>query len=312
MEMTILGRTGIEVSVAGLGCGGHSRLGLSRGENEKHAIRVVDAALDLGINFIDTARAYGTESAVGKAIRGKRDQVVISTKTLVGRGDTLFSGQEVIHSLEKSLSRLETDYIDVFSLHGVTAAQYPHCVSELIPVLDRAREAGKIRFPGITETFVADPEHEMLQLALRDDLFDVVMVGFNMLNPGARRTVFPETMRKNVATQIMFAVRRALSRKDALLELVQGLIENGQIDGRQVDRDSPLGFVESHPDVRSIVEAAYRFCRHEPGATIILTGTGSIAHLRENVRAILADPLPPDICTRLSAIFGEVDSVSGN
>ena len=61
-----------------------------------------------------------------------------------------------------------------------------------------------------------------------------------------------------------------------------------------------------------MVETAFRFCRHEAGAQVILTGTGDPAHLKANVEAILAPPLPPDVLQRLEAIFGAVDSVSGN
>ena len=82
MQHTTLGRTGMQVSVAGLGCGGHSRLGQSYGASEDESIAVIRRALDLGINLVDTAQVYGTESIVGKAIRGRRDEVVLSTKAL--------------------------------------------------------------------------------------------------------------------------------------------------------------------------------------------------------------------------------------
>ena len=75
MQTVMLGRTGLPVSVVGLGCGGHSRLGMTNGADEVQASRVVAAAIDLGIDFIDTARAYGTEGAVARAIRGRRDSV---------------------------------------------------------------------------------------------------------------------------------------------------------------------------------------------------------------------------------------------
>ena len=113
-------------------------------------------------------------------------------------------------------------------------------------------------------------------------------------------------------TLIMFAVRRALTNRDRVTAVVGQLIESGAIDGRAVDRDDPLGFVASHRGVRSLIEAAYRFCRHEPGAHVILTGTGSVGHLRENVEAILAPPLPEELSARLERIFGNVDSVSGD
>lgn len=312
MDSTILGRTGLNVSVVGLGCGGHSRLGMAHDLDESHAISIVHTAIDLGINFIDTARAYGTEEAVGHAVKGNRDDVVISTKTMAGQGDKMLSPDEVVASLELSLERLQTDYVDVFNLHGVTLGQYPYCRDEIVPVLQQQQSLGKIRFLGITETFVRDPSHQMLQASLPDDLFDVVMVGFNLLNPSARKTVFPATIKNNVATQIMFAVRRALSNDGALVALIEELVAEKNIAPGSLSPDRPLDFLEDHPDVASRVEAAYRYCRHEPGATVTLTGTGNANHLKDNVESILAGPLPADTLDRLNAVFGDVDSVSGN
>ena len=155
MQKVRLGRTGLEVSVAGLGCGGHSRLGTGTGHDERHAVRVVQRAMDLGIDFIDTARVYGTEPAVGKAIRGRRDQVVISTKVGPGFGadGVLLTPEGLTENLETSLRALGTDYVDVYHLHGVRPAQYRHCIEFLVPEMRRQQEAGKIRFLGATETF---------------------------------------------------------------------------------------------------------------------------------------------------------------
>ena len=81
MDYVKLGRTNLDVSVAGLGCGGNSKLGLWRGKDKAHAVSLVRRALELGVNFIDTANSYGTEEAVGEGIKGvTRDDVVISTK----------------------------------------------------------------------------------------------------------------------------------------------------------------------------------------------------------------------------------------
>jgi len=312
MKFTTLGRTGLEVSVAGLGCGGHSRLGLGTGHDHTHAERIVAAALDLGINFIDTARAYGTERVVGNALKGRRETVIISSKASPGWDDTLLDAQGLRTSVEESLARLQTDYIDVFHLHGVLAAQYAHCSEVLVPELYRLRAEGKIRFLGITERFVNDTRHEMLKQALADDHFDVLMVGFNLLNPSARHSVFPLTRAQRVGTLIMFAVRRALSSAAGIQEVIESLLTSGELDPARVDSAEPLGFLTGHPQVTSVIEAAYRFCRHEPGADVILTGTGSVEHLRENVASILAPPLPAEVMARLTALFGAIDSVSGN
>ncbi|MGH6987621.1 MAG: aldo/keto reductase [Caulobacteraceae bacterium] len=312
MQTVRLGRTGAEVSVAGLGCGGASRLGMARGANVDEAARLVSHAVELGVTFIDTARNYGTEEAVGRGVRGRRHELFLSTKCSPGRGGQLISAADLARSLDGSLKRLATDHVDVFHLHGVTLAQYDHCIEVLLPELRRARAAGKLRFIGVTETFGRDSGHQMLTRALPDDQFDVVMTGFNLLNPSARTRVFPQTLKHDVGTLIMFAVRRALSDPAALREAVAGLIERGELDGGRIDAAEPLGFLRGRTDVGSLVEAAYRFCRHEPGAQVVLTGTGEARHLEANIAAIQRPPLPPDIQARLHSLFGAVDSVSGN
>jgi aryl-alcohol dehydrogenase-like predicted oxidoreductase len=310
MDYTTLGRTGLQVSVVGLGCGGHSRLGTAQDKSMSHGASIVRRALELGINFIDTAAAYGTEPAVGEGIKGQRDKVVISTKASIGQSGDYQTPQQVLTSLEHSLKTLETDYVDVFNLHGITIDEYDYAMESILPVLKQQQSAGKIRYLGITEAFIRDPQHLMLQRALPDNEFDVVMVGFNLLNPSARHTVFPMTQEKSVATQIMFAVRRALSQPEALKELVAQLTTEGVISG--LDPIAPLDFVAQHPEVSSLVEAAYRYCRHEPGADVILTGTGNADHLEANVASILSPKLPSEVLAKLNHYFGQVDSVSGN
>src|SRR5271156_2179064 len=106
MQTVRLGRTGAEVSVAGLGCGGASRLGMAHGADVDQAAGVVRRALELGVTFIDTARNYGTEEAVGQGIRGRRDEVFLSTKSSAGRGERMFTATELTESRDGSLRRL--------------------------------------------------------------------------------------------------------------------------------------------------------------------------------------------------------------
>jgi aryl-alcohol dehydrogenase-like predicted oxidoreductase len=273
---------------------------------------MVRQALDLGVNLIDTARAYGTEEAVGIGLKGRRDKAVVSTKVNVGRRDALHSAAEMTALLDESLKRLDTDHVDIFFLHGLTLAQYPHAKDVIVPELKKQQAAGKIRFLAASEQFGGDTGHALLAKALPDDLFDVVMVGFNLLNPSARDRVFPLTKQYDVGTLIMFAVREALSRPDELKKVVGELVARGEVDGALVDERHPLGFLRNAPGSPSVVEAAYRFCRWEPGCDVILTGTGDPAHLQENVESILGPPLPSDVRDRLRQMFGKVDSVSGN
>jgi aryl-alcohol dehydrogenase-like predicted oxidoreductase len=314
MEYTTLGKTGLKVSVAGLGCGGPSRLGMRNDpQSANHAIGMVKQGLDLGINFLDTAQTYGTEPIVGRAIGGvPRDKLVISTKKTLPSEDNPDPENEVSKGLEQSLKLLGTDYIDVYHLHGVEPKDYGFANERLLPVMRRLKEQGKIRFIGVTEGFVPDPSHQMLQSSLAEDVWDVLMVGFNMLNPSARKTILSATMEKGVGVLNMFAVRRALSQPQRLQSLCAELIASKAIDSDGLNPSNPLGFVLQMSDAATLPEAAYRFCRHQPGIHVVLTGTGNPEHLRENVAAILKPALPEAVVRKLDDLFGRLDSLSGN
>ncbi len=313
MDQVTLGRTGLRVGVMGLGSGGHSRLGQSQGKSEAESIAVVRRALELGVNLIDTAEAYKTEPIVGKALAGvPRDSYVLSTKKGPRVGDKMISAADYRAGVEACLQRLGHEYVDIFHVHGVHAHEYDHVRNELVPVLLQMRDEGKIRWLGITENFSSDSTHKTLIAALKDKVWDVMMVGFNLLNHSARHTVFPETQAQGIGTLCMFAVRRALSRPDALKEVIDQLAANGEIDLTGYNKDAPLDFLTAPGVASSLTEAAYRFCRYEPGMDVVLSGTGSIAHLEDNARALNLPPLPQDALDRVNKLFAGVDSVSGN
>ena len=314
MEYTTLGRTGLKVSVAGLGCGGPSRLGLrNNGDSEEHAIGIVREAIDLGVNFIDTAQNYGTEGVVGKAMAGiPRHRLVISTKKTLPDTSEKNPEEEIKRGLEQSLKYLGTDYIDVYHLHGVEPKDYDFAKERLMPVMRRLREQGKIRFIGVTEGFVQDPSHQMLQRGLKENLWDVVMVGFNLLNPSARATVFSTTRDKGVGVLNMFAVRRALSQPERLQAIIADLIQKRAISPTNMNVEGLVDFMLRESNARTLPEVAYRFCRHERGVDVVLTGTGNPEHLRANVQSILNPALPRAVLEKLEAIFGSLDTLTGN
>jgi len=313
MEYTTLGRTGLRVSVAGLGCGGPSRLGLRDNKSEWQCVTLVRQALDLGVNFLDTAEVYGTEEIVGKAVAAfTRDRVIISTKKKFPLDNPKDPAGEVRKSLEQSLRLLKTDYIDVYHAHGVEPGEYAYATTELLPVLTKMRDEGKIRFIGVTEAFVDDMSHRMLRQAVEDGHWDVVMAGFNMLNQSARKEVFSKALEKNVGTLVMFAVRRALSQPKRLREVWAELRKKDLVDGNAGNPDAPLDFLIADGKASSLVDAAYRFCRHQPGVNVVLSGTGNADHLKENLASLAKPPLPKAVTARLKEIFARVDSVTGN
>ena len=310
MEYTTLGRTGLRVSVAGLGCGGFSRLGLGTGKSEAEAIGIVRAALDLGVNLFDTAAAYDTEPMLGKALQGvPRDKVVICTKAPFSISHPDASPERAVASLDRSLKELDTDYIDVYQLHGVAPRAYDHAFQVIAPALLREKEKGKFRHLGISETAPGDPEHDMVRRACDDGVWDVAMIAFHLMHQNARQRAFPLTRLHRVGTLLMFAVRNIFSRPERLAATLRALAADGLVPRTLADNPDPLGFLVHQGGASSLIDAAYRFVRHEPGVDVVLFGTGEQAHLRSNIASLLKPPLPAADRARLAELFGHLVGV---
>mgnify|MGYP003981913155 FL=1 len=309
MEYTTLGRAELNVSVASLGAGGGSALGLKQGKSEEHAANIVRKALDLGVNFLDTANAYGSEGAVGMAIKDvPRDQVVISTKHHGAWGGTVYSAEDVVAGLENSLRLLGTDYVDVFHLHGIAPKYIDHALS-IVPHLLKEQEKGKIRYLGITESAPPDPRHISLTKALGEDCFDVIMFAFSLMNQNAREIIFPKTQEQNVGTMIMFAVRSLFSVPGRLQSDIQELVDNDELPDWFAETDDPLGFLVHEGGASSVMDACYRYARHEKGVDSVLFGTGDLDHLETNLASILAPPLPQEDLDKIVEYFGHLEGV---
>lgn len=310
MQYTTLGRTGLRVSVAGLGCGGFSKLGLGTGKSEDHAVTLIRQALDLGVNVLDTAAVYGTEAVVGKALRGvPRDSVVVCTKASRAAGYRQFDPGKVLASLDASLRRLGVDYIDVFQLHAVPPTQYQHVRAVIVPAVQKAREAGKFRYLGITETAPNDVEQHMLNQAAQDDVWDTAMLAFHMMHQPARTQVLPHTQRNRIGTLLMFVVRGIFARPTQLAAEVKQLVADGKLPSWFGETDDPLGFLLHEGGASSLTDAAYRYARHEPGVDVVLFGTGDPQHLRSNINSILKPPLPEADRHKLNTLFSHLRGV---
>lgn len=150
-----LGKTGLKVSIIGFGA---SPLGAEFGQIvPEEGKRAVEYAIDHGINYFDVSPYYGrtlAEKRLGKFLEGKRDKIILATK--IGRyGTSLpdgfdFSAQRVIKSVEESLQRLKTDYIDVFQIHDIEFGKKKQIIEETLPAMFKLKRQGKIRFIGIT------------------------------------------------------------------------------------------------------------------------------------------------------------------
>ncbi len=310
METVRLGRTGLQATRMGLGGGGPSKLGSGLSDGDPEA--VVRKALELGVNFIDTSEVYGTEEAVGRGIADvPRDKIVLSTKFMYRREDTLRRPEELEPALDNSLKRLGTDYVDIYHIHAVAPDHYQYVESELFPELKRLQEKGKVRFTGITEMFSHDTEHTMLQQAVRSGVWDVIMVGFNLLNQSGRERVLKPARTHDMGTLCMFAVRKALRSWEAVVPFLQQLVESAELDAGKINFNDIRGTFTQGLIETTLPDLAYRFVQAEKDFDVILSGTGNLAHIEENYRSFNTGPLPEALVTHLRSLFQDAQSASG-
>lgn len=303
-----LGRTNWRVSLLGLGSGGASRLGQSYKLPTSDSVRLVRHALDVGVNFIDTAPQYGeSEERLGEALSGvPRDQYYVCTKFLPQRrGAEYRPAADLPASIEASLKALRTNTLDVFYLHGIAPEMYAEVLDRYLPGLLAARDAGKIRHIGITERYPRDHDHSMLRQAIQHGAFDVVMVGYNLLSPAAVTTVLPLAAEYNVGVVVMCAVRSVLVDPDAVADFVRQWQHEGLLAPDSVDPSAALDWLLDHqtPDVAT---AAYKFAAAPAQVGSVLTGTASLPHFDSNLGAVLGSPLPAEKFQKVLDLFGPV------
>jgi len=196
MKMRPLGSTGLNVAPIGLGA---AQLGSSEYD---HAREVVFKALDMGVNYFDTARGYwDSEIKLGKALKGEREKVIVSSKT------TGKTKEEAAQHIDESLERLQTDYIDNYHLHALSDLDDVDVrLGGPLEALVEAREAGKIRHIGVTgHTFPS-----VLVAALKRFDFDTFLVPLNILEREPMAELIPLAIEKNIGITIMKPVATGL------------------------------------------------------------------------------------------------------
>lgn len=135
------------------------------------------------------------------------------------------------------------------------------------------------------------------------------MFAFSMLHQGARRNVFPLTQKNGVGTLLMFVVRNIFSQPGLLAENIGQLVNDGRLPKELAGDPAPLDFLIHEGGAESILDAAYRYARHEPGADVTLFGTSDVGHLEANIRSILRPALPEADRERLARVFGHLSGV---
>lgn len=306
MEYAALGTSGLVSSVIGLGGGSSSRFGLARGGTRANALTLIRTAVASGITFFDGAGLCGgVDELLAEGLGLSRNDVLLSTKIHLGpdpmpltkvraidracswlarRTGTTCQGPVVRRRVERTLKALRTDRIDLLHLHAVTPRQYGRSAAEIMPELLKLKDEGKIRAIGISEGFLSDPAHAMLRAALVEPYADSIMVGYNLANPSAAESVFPAAAKTGVGVVGMFALRGLF------------LLHRNSSDPSAAYRK-----ILEEAGITSLAELAYRYCRHQPGLDVVLTGTGDLEHLHKNIAAVLSPPLPDSVLALLRA-----------
>ncbi|NHJ87657.1 MAG: aldo/keto reductase [Asgard group archaeon] len=234
MEQVRLGRTNLKVSRVGIG-----GIPLQR-PSEKDAVELVRYALDSGINIIDTSIGYGeSEIRIGKALAGRRDDVTLITRTSVTDKET------ATKHLERSLERLQTDFIDIYEMHNIsTDERYNAAIGEggSLEAYLEAKEQGKIGFIGFTSHCI-----EQTLKAVKSGIFDVILFPFNFVNNEAAEKLVPLTKEHDIGFTAMkpFAGGRL---NDANLTIKYLL---------QFDNVIPVPGVERKEEIDQIIEVVY-------------------------------------------------------
>ena len=322
MERRTLGRTGLEVSVLGFGCGAVGGL-MVRG-NPSDQERAVARALELGINYFDTAAMYGngeSERNLGRVLKSLKPNLYLGTKVRVPAADRRNIAAAVTSSLEASLQRLQLDHVDLFQLHnhildeGRDSDLTPGIVlGDVVPAFERLREQGKIRFYGIT----AVGDTSALRRVTDARVFDTAQVSYNLLNPSAGAAVatgYPAHDFGNLLTHTkaagmgVIAIRvlaaGALSGTEVRHPLGSPSVEpigsgrDYRIDVERARRLEPLvreGFADS------LVEAAIRFVIASDAVSTALVGCSTLEQLEYAAAAANKGPLPPAALERLKVL----------
>jgi len=318
MEYRTLGKTGVRVSVQGFGCGNVGGL-MVRGTPAGRE-RAVARAIELGVNYFDTAPSYGdglSERHLGQALRSLKASVHVGTKFRVEPGEMADAAGAIARSLEASLTRLGMERVDLFQLHnfiGVspTAEQV---LDTVVPGLERLRRQGKIRFYGIT----ALGETAALHRVIDAGVLDTAQVCYNLLNPSAGVAVPPgfpsqdfgrlldRARRQQVGAIVIRvlaagALSGAMGRHPVAVPCVEP-IASGPDYATDVRRAQAFEALVREGHAGSLVEAALRFPLASDAVSTVLLGYSSLEHLEFAGAAMAKGPLPPAALGRLAGLW---------
>jgi aryl-alcohol dehydrogenase-like predicted oxidoreductase len=323
MDMRVFGRTGMQLSVLGFGCGAVGGL-MVRGDPRDQE-RAVTRAIEAGVNYFDTAVQYGngeSEKNLGRVLQKlKPPNVTVGTKVRLPSADFGRIGEAVAKSLEGSLARLRLGRVDIFHLHnaitesgGGEALSVRQVLGEVAPAFERLRQQGKTRFLGLTAVGETAALHQVIDARV----FDSAQVVYNMLNPSAAAAV-PANYPAQDYGRLFDRIKAAGVGVVGIRVLAGGAL-SGSPERHPIASPppEPIGSAMSYDaDVArarrlmplvaegfaaSLTEAAARFALSHPAMGTILVGMATPRQFEDALAAVRKGPLRGAALERLSAL----------
>jgi len=324
MEMRIFGRTGLELSVLGFGCGAVGGL-MVRGDPLDQE-RTIARAIAAGVNYFDTAVQYGngeSEKNLGRILQQLRPpNAVVGTKVRLSSASFGHIADTVATSLEHSLMRLRRDRVDILHLHnaiteagGGETLSVQQVLGEVVPEFARLRRQGKIRFLGLT----AIGDTAALYRVIDAGAFDSAQVVYNMLNPSAGTELPPNYPAQDYGR--LFEHTRKAGVGIVGIRVLAGGALSGSTERHSIASPppEPIGSAMSYeadvlrarrlmPLVQegfaaTLTEAATRFAMSHPAMGTILVGIATPQQFENALAAVEKGPLPPAALDRLAALL---------
>jgi aryl-alcohol dehydrogenase-like predicted oxidoreductase len=330
MERRRLGRTGLEVSALGFGGGNVGGL-MVRGTPAEQE-RAVGRAVELGINYFDTAPSYGdgeSEHNLGRVLKILRPNITLGTKFRLQLDDRGRVAEAITASLEASLRRLGRDQVDLLQLHNPIspdggAFDVATVLERVVPALEGLRRQGKIRFFGITALGDTAALHRLLQTRV----LDTAQVCYNLLNPSAGTTL-PRGFPAHDFARLLDRARDASVGVIGIRILAAGALSG--TEARHAVAVPSVDPIASGPDyvadvrhaarlealvreghAQSLIEAALRFAIANDAMSTVLVGYSSLDHLEYAAACVNKGPLPRAALDRLAALWQAQSVSTGN
>jgi aryl-alcohol dehydrogenase-like predicted oxidoreductase len=286
MEKRKFGNTGLEVSILGFGA---MHIGSAMVEDAV-ADKMLNEVLDLGINLIDTARAYGqSERRIGQFISHRRSEFILSTK--VGydvQWQPDWTYEAVVGGIDQALKLMKTETIDIVHLHSCSLDILEK--GDVIRGLEKQKKEGKVRF------IAYSGENEALKYAVSSGKFDSIQASVNICDQRIIDDPLPEAVKRGLGVIAKRPIANAPWRHSST--------PVGHYSAEYWHR---LKKMSIDPHGMDWLELALRFSAYTEGVSTCIAGTSSTDHLKENLRALEKGPLAPEITQHIRSEFQKND-----